>query len=268
MSIRQAITDKGFHFPVNDAFRLAVSRGEIPGLSYVHKFGANASVSTTLVPVCQGGNYRTPTAAVTLTVVSDDANDTAGGTGARKVQLNYLDIDGVEHLSSIATNGASESSESVSGVWRLLRVKATESGTYATSSGASQKGTISIQVAGGGDVWAVIPEIVTGFGSSQSLIGAYTVPRGKTAYILSVILTVDSNKSASFYFFARAQANVTSAPYYPMQIKNLYKGLSGATQLDHTTFEAYSEFTDIGFMAVAPTTADCGAEFELLLVDN
>lgn len=268
MNVRQSVTDLGFSFPVNDSFRLAVIRGEIPGFSHVHKFGSNSAVSTTLVPVCQGGVYRTPTAAATLAVISSSANDTAAGTGARSIQLEYLDTDLFTQFKTINTNGLTESTETVTGVFRLIRAKIIDSGTYGTQTASSQAGTLTIREAGAGQTWAVIQEAVTGFGVGQTTIGAYTVPAGKTAYLMSVTLTVDSVKTASFFFFARERANVITAPFAPMQVKNIYKGLSGLAQLEHFTYDAYPEYTDIGFLALAPVSADCSVEFELILIDN
>ena len=253
-------------------FMIEVAKGSVAGHSLVHKFGRNSAVSTTLVPVCDGGFYRTPvpSAAVTLAVISDDANDTAAGTGAREVTLVYLDATGSQQTGTIATNGLTESTGTITGVWRLLRAWISSSGTYASQTAASQNGTITIRVASAGATWGSIPEVgTTGFAVGQSLIGCYTVPLGKTAYILSSILTVDSNKTADLYFFKRENSLDESSPYSGvLRIQNVYTGIVGVHEITHTTHESYPALTDMGWMAVAASAADVSAEFELLLVDD
>ena len=173
----------------------------------------------------------------------------------------------------MATNGTSESSETVTDVWRLYRAWVSKSGTYATQATASQQGAITIAVtdgAKGGDVWASIPEIgTTGLGIGQSLIGMYTVPKGKTAYITSSTLSVDSNKAADLYFFARTNIDETAAPYSgTMRLKNLYIGVTGIQEIQHKTYEKYEELTDIGFFAIGALNDDISVEFELYLLEN
>ena len=74
---------------VNDKrdFYVEVMLGIVPGHSWVQKFGKNQAVATTIVPIAIGGVYQTPTTAVTLEVISDDADDAADGTGARNIIL-------------------------------------------------------------------------------------------------------------------------------------------------------------------------------------
>lgn len=254
----------------NKEFMLKVAQGLISGHSLVHKFGRNSAVGTTLVPICDGGYFRTPTAVVNLAVISDDANDTAAGSGAQEITLIYLDSSFVQQTGTIETNGTSESSGTVDGVLRLLRAYVSRSGTYASQSAGSQNGTITIRVESAGDTWATIPEIgTTGFAVGQSLIGCYTVPAGKTAYILSSMVTVDTNKTANLYFFKREDADDIVAPYSGcMRVQNIYTGLSGLSEIIYLTNESFPEKTDIGFMAIASATSDVSVEFELLLIDN
>lgn len=73
---------------------LDISRGLTSNISVVKKFGRNASVGTSFVPVALGGIYRTPTStsATTLRIkAGGNANDDAAGTGAREVTLEGLD---------------------------------------------------------------------------------------------------------------------------------------------------------------------------------
>lgn len=258
--------------PISDMrlLMLMVGAGEFSGLSQAHVFGRNDDVNGTMAPISVGGVYQTPTAAVTLALISDDADDTAAGTGAQEVTLTYLDANFEQQTATIATNGLTESTETVEGVLRLLGACVTKSGTYASQTAPSQQGTITIRVESAGATWAVIPEIGTsGFAVGCALIGAYTVPAGKTAYLLSASMAVDSNKTADFYFSARENADDIITPFSGVwHMHHIYVGVVGAITLDHFTFEAYPEKTDIGFLGTAATSADASAGFELLLIDN
>ena len=256
-------------------FYAQASRGNIAGYTTIHKFGSVTLTGTALTPVCEGGFYRTPQvgSVVEICCWSDDTNDTAAGSGAREVTIQYLNSSGVLTTGTMATNGTSESSETVTGVWRIVRAWVSSSGTYATQTAASQAGSITIAVTDGsktGDVWASIPEIgATGMGVGQSLIGIYTVPAGKTAYMLTANLAVDSNKSVDLYFFARTNIDETAPPYSgTMRLKNLYTGVTGITQIMHETNDSYPELTDIGFFAIGANGDTISVEFELLLKDN
>lgn len=254
----------------NKEFLIEVVKGNVAGHSLVHKFGRNTTLGTTLAPICAAGSYQTPTSAVTLEVLSNDANDTAAGSGAQQLTLIGIDSNWDEVSQTIEMNGTSAVTAGTD-LLRLTRAYVSRSGTYATASSASQQGTITVRVSGGGTTWTEIPEIATGFGAGQSLIGAYTVPAGKTAYILSFFLNIDSGKTVDLYFFQRTNANDVSSPYSgALRVQNEYIGLDAQiVELTHRTNEAYPEYTDIGWLGKTSTgTADVSVEFELLLVDN
>lgn len=261
----------GVHFPQYMGWETAIARGFVPGHSYIHKFGAINGLTTDLTPVCQGGFYRTPTSPVTLAAISTDADDTAAGAGAQQLTLEYLDSNFTEQTATIEMNGLTETTDSISGVTRLYRAYISRSGTYATQASPSQQGTITIRVSGAGDTWAVIPQIGAGFGIGQSLIGSYTVPAGKTAYILRQTINVDANKPADVYFFKRENADDTGTPFTGvMRLQNQWIGVANAgLTFEHSSMEEYPALTDIGFLAKMQTgTGDVTVEFELFLVDD
>ena len=246
-----------------------VSRGHVPGHRLVHKFGHNGAV-TTLTPVCDGGVYQTPTAAVTIAAISDDVDDTAAGAGAQQLTIEYLDSDFVEQIGTLEMNGTTETTETITDVLRIVRAYVSRSGTYATSAAGSQQGTITFRVASAGATWGTIPEIgITGMGVGQSLIGAYTVPAGHTAYVISQQASVEisGSKAADIYFFARSNADDVATPFSGvMRMKGLTASVAGVNQAAHKSYEEYAAKTDIGFMAYAATSAGVSVDFEILLV--
>ena len=74
-------------------FFLAVAKGDFTGYTNVSKFGSNPDIkSSGFETIWDGSNlYPFPTAADTLDVVSNDANDDDGNTGARTIEIQGLD---------------------------------------------------------------------------------------------------------------------------------------------------------------------------------
>lgn len=260
----------GTYKPTAD-FLIDVSRGRVPGHSIVHKFGRNTSVGTTLVPICEGGIYRTPQvgSATALRIkAGGNANDTAAGSGAREVTLIGLDETGTEVTETLATNGASASSATTTTFIRLYRLFVSASGTYATATTGSHSGDIVIENSAGTEDWATISSGV--WAASQSEIGAYSVPLGKTAYVLSHAVNVDSSKNATVIFFQRQNILETSAPYTAMREVYDFAPITELFHISpHSPLGPYPECTDIGFMGKINTgTAEIDVDFEILLIDN
>ena len=257
----------------NRDFLLEVAKGKVQGHSLVHKFGRNNSIGASLTPVCGGGNYRTYTSAVSIDFISSDTQDALDDIGAHEITIIGLDANWDEQTvttSAHATDGLT--AVNVSGTWlRIYRAYVSKSGSYASQTTASHQGTITIRNQADASTIAVIALEGT-FGLGQSQIGAYTVPAGYTAFILSTEFSSDvsGTKTTDFFFFQRDNANdVTGATYDgALRVQEIFIGTQNSFQEEHFSSEGYSEYTDIGFLAKATTTSDVSVAFELLLVDN
>lgn len=251
-------------------FLLEVKEGNIAGHSIVSKFGSGA-VSTTLVPVAQGLVFQTPTSNTALEFVSSSVDDTSTGTGAREITYTGLTESGgvwSEVTNTLATNGTT----AVALPDNLIRLNSwwvSQSGTYATQSAGSHAGTLTIRVSGAGATWSTIG--ITPFPFGQSQIGAYTIPSGKTGYLITKSIHAEGSKVVDMYFFQRAGANDIVAPYTgTMRIVQREVGVSGSSE---STFRAskgpFAGPCDIGFMGVVASGTDTvSVEFEILLIDN
>lgn len=251
----------------NTDFLVEVAKGNVSGHSIVHKFG-EASVGTSLVPVCESGFYRTPTAATELEFLSDSANDTSAGSGAREVTVLGLNASWAEVSQTVTTNGTTPVTLTTDLV-RLYRWYVTSTGTYATQSAGSHAGTMTIRESGGGDTWSVIG--TSPFTEGQSEIGAYTIPTAVTGYVLSQTLIVDSTKAVDAIFFQRPNADDVSSPYSgAMRLINKFIGVTGEVIIKpRSPVGPFVGPCDIGFMAkVGSSTGDVSVDFELLLVDD
>lgn len=111
-------------------------------------------------------------------IASSSANDTAAGTGARKVQVVYLNTSMEEKEEIVTLNGTTGVNMVATDVALIQRMGVTEVG-----SGGGNAGTISIytQINKGGSVWGSIAA-----GENQTYWAHHYVPTGKTCHILNV----------------------------------------------------------------------------------
>lgn len=248
-------------------FYTEVAKGNVEGHSIIHKFGS-ALLTTTQRVVTQTGTYETPLAPTTLEVLSDDVNDTAVGTGAQEVTIIGLDLNYEEISFTAEMNGTTPVTLDADLV-RLYRWFVSRSGSYADSTTSSHVGALSIQVSGGGTVWDILPNTPLPYG--QSSIGAYTVPKGKTGYLLSKQIFVDSTKSADIFFFQRDHADDVTTPFSgTRRLLENEIGVAGTLTMNFRSPKGiFVGPCDVGFFgSVEVSTAFTSVEFELLLVDS
>lgn len=74
-------SENGLPVSITDDYLIKVARGLVPGHRIVHKFG-HGIAGTNPTPVTSSGFWRTPIAPVALEFLSDNINDSAGGSGA------------------------------------------------------------------------------------------------------------------------------------------------------------------------------------------
>jgi len=250
-------------------FYTEVMKGNVPGHKMVHKFGAIKAVGGTLTPVTSSGNFPTPKVLVDLELVSDDVNDTYLGTGARTVELSAIsEVNGSwnEQKIVIQMNGTTPVALP-NGVYRIIRMKLRTSGTYATQAAPSHDSVITLQEVVGGAIWHTITS-EGGFGLGQSEIAVYTIPKKYTGYLVSKKISVEGTKAANIYLFTRHDADVDTAPYGSMNVKELERNLTGTSGIKpFSPILAIPGATDIGFMANADVgTTSVSIDFEILLV--
>lgn len=247
-------------------FLAEVGKGNIPGHSVVHKFG-HANVGTSLVPITSSLAYQTPTAAVALEFVSDDADDTAAGAGAREITFIGIDANYDEIIQVIATNGLTAVSIPTP-MLRLYRWYVSASGSYATQTVGSHEGTLTVRVASAGATWDTLS--IVPFPAGQSEIGAYTVPDGFRAYILQQEFAVAGTKAVDVILFKRIGIDVVSAPFTTMRQIVHFVGLTGFAPMRFLVpINSFPARTDLGYMAkVTSGTANVTVHFLILLVED
>lgn len=111
-------------------------------------------------------------------IKSTSVNDTAAGTGAQAVTINYLDTSFVAHSETVTLNGTTAVNTVGTNIAFIENIVVATVGT-----GGGNAGTISIftTTAGGGSAWGSIAT-----GDNQTFWAHHYVPSGVTCYILSV----------------------------------------------------------------------------------
>lgn len=154
-----------------DDLRISIALGHHPGWESFRKFGMNPDVDTGTEEVWAAGGIRVlPSAAAVASVVSDDVNDTAAGTGARTVVVNGLDEDYHDVTETVTLNGTSP----VQTTQTFIRINR----TFCSTAGSSSQNAGNISTSIGGDLQSYI-EATEG----QCHCCNYTVPADHTLLI-------------------------------------------------------------------------------------
>ena len=238
--------------------------GEVPGQSLVHKYGRNHALPNGSWAGINELQQAFPflTAATTLRVkAGGDAADTAAGLGAQTIFIQGIGDDGYLQSETITLAGASASSNTANSYWRIFRAYVETVGTY----GAANTGNIIIENSGGG---TDLIQITAGEGQSQ--FGAYSVPKGKTVLLSSVITTLSGAKTADIRACYRLNFTTVTGAMSPTRVGAYFEGLSGLNNITHH-FAGWRlpEFTDIWFDGNgAGAGVGCAINFEMILVDT
>ena len=110
----------------NRDFTTDVAMGGRTGHSIFNKFGSNPDIDTGTPELiaAQGGNLSIMTTADTLDIVSDSANDTVAGTGARVLLITGIDENNLAVEETLVMNGVTPvtTTNSYLGVNRIVVV--------------------------------------------------------------------------------------------------------------------------------------------------
>lgn len=257
---------------IHGDYWLECSKGNIKGCSVIHKMGHSDTIGTSVAPITSGNIYQTPTVLTSLEVVSSDANDTTAGSGGQTVIFEGLCAGWLECSEEVELNGTT-AVDLVNTYYRIYRGYVSRSGTYAIGTVGSHAGDLTLRVDGGGATWAKINSSVSAdFDLSQTEIGVYTVPKGKTAYIGNIYIHVETNKVVDIYLFKRCDADDVTTPYSGiMRFITQFHGIEGGTRSlqAKTLINGLNGACDVGFMAKVSTgTAGVSVDFEIILIDN
>lgn len=224
-------------------FNIDISSGAIEGYSHIHKFGAtDGNVTEGTVWDGNSGNtlYPYPDNGVVNIIGSSGPSD-----DGKIVEVQGLD----ENYDLVTENvviGSGFSGTIFSRVFRARMV--------------AEENTQDIEILQGGSLAA---KILDGLG--QTLMAVYTVPAGKTAYMIDLHVGSDkasTNTAMTYRLFSRPEGGV-------FNIKGNYNAAGGQSlDINYSVPLRFEEKTDIKIDAIAGQQTQVSATFDLILVDN
>ena len=172
----------------SEPFELQVARGQIPGHSTLHKFGAVPAMSINTTGTVWDINdtlypWSAFATAGTLTVDRASASDAVKIITIIVLDANYNEISENVTLTNATGNPTSNS---------FIRVYR----AYMYNGSAANVGNIDIKKGA-----TTVARITAG--KSQTLMGVYTVPAGYTAYLSQGVMSVQAGADATGDFFVR-----------------------------------------------------------------
>lgn len=247
----------------DESFLIEVQKGNVSGHSMVHKFGRNMAVPNgSWEFINQLGSTGWPlSVAETVRVAAGHAQDSTGGSGAREITIQGIDSNLNEVTATLTPAGTSAGAASSDSFWRVHRCWISSAGTY----GGANTSDVTVEDSSGAQSLIQIAE-----DEGQTQFGGFTVPTGKTGYLLSVHIQVDANKAADIRCFTRKDIDDVTVPVKSKRLRLYFDGVLGEFQFIPSGPEfSIDQKSDIWFEANgsgALTEVSC--EFSLLLVDN
>lgn len=242
-------------------FLVEVAFGNIAGYSLMHKFGRNANVPNGLWAVVSssGPSGVFPMSGIPVRIkTGGNIADTIDGPGAREIVIIGIDTNLEEISESIITSGVNASLYTSSSFWRIYRAYVSSVGTY----GGANVGNIIIE--NSEDMLVITAE------EGQTQHAAYSIPAGKTGYLLSIRITVDANKPADCRLFTRENFNQTEDTISSVRLKISFDGVLG--QVHHAPLAPSTKLKALSDIWVEArgggANTEVSVDFEILLIDD
>lgn len=245
-------------------FGIQVVRGQVPGYSGVHKFGESTGIGTSFTIVSSGDPLSADVFRQSPTRVkanSTDGNDTYGGTGLEEIIIGGLDQNWKYREERIKLNGTSDSALSCCQYFRLFRAYGVKTGTYTSNN----VGAVSIEDESSNKML----EISAGAGQSEHAV--YTIPRGHTGYVHSVMAQHEANKTVDVRLCQRTDSNKVSSNFCTVRVLHEFIALdtSQPAIFQGPVPAPLPAYTDIWVDAkVTSGTAKVSANFDIVLVKD
>jgi len=227
-----------------------IARGAVAQTSHINKFGYNTSVGTSFETITDlGGDQYYPTSAGVVSIVSDDANDDDGDTGARTVEIEGLDGNYEEISETVTLNGTGAVTTTAS-FHRVFRMKVLTAGTSGTNEGNL---TASI---GGNNIARI-----SAANGGQTLMAVYTIPAGCKGYLDDFHGSLSKNQEA--VFMIRTKGIQADGAW---QVKAMFGTFANSVHYHYPVPIEIDEKTDIEVRAKAGATSEVGAIFDIIKV--
>jgi len=207
---------------ISEDFFLEVSRGAIPGVELLYKYGRSSDVTTIISTVWdKGGLYSYLSTAQHLSISSSNASDSAVGTGARTIKIygNDQNFNLISEIISLNGQSGVTTTQSFIRVWRMEVLTA---GSGEKAAGTIYAGTGTITAGVPANVYAQIVD-----GNNKTLMSVYTVPSGYDGYFYFATAAAGQGKEVEFSLWSRQQGSVfriqATFPFYESQNRFYFK---------------------------------------------
>lgn len=247
----------------------AITAGNVEGITHSYKFFRNKVVGSTNHDYISnfGGNVypyaALRDAAYDILVVSDDANDTAAGTGARKVLIKGLDSNWEPYEEEITMDGLTPVTVAAGTFKRINSMEVTDAGVYmdTTLTGANI-GKITATI---NSVTCSQIEVEDG----STLQSNYTVAAGHTLFISTIGIHIKDSKIVEVELYEREQCNVAVAPFRAARLILTLDGIQDTRDANFTGAILVPEYTDVYMSGKASsTTATVDGHYDMFLANN
>ena len=241
-----------------EPFELQVSRGQISYHKTQFKFGFNPDIDNSLETIwAQGGLYTYLSSASTLYISSSSTADDAASTGARTATVSGLDANYDEVSVTVDLDGQNGVQLGSANNWiRVNRIAVDTAGSGGQNAGVLYVGTeASPSVGVPTNKYATVA-----IGDNQTLMALWTVPRGYTAYLTQLDVTVateQNNKFATISTLARPFGGV-------FNVVDKFVKESSSHHQEYSFPLKFTEKTDIEVRGIASSAAaDCAVSAAL-----
>lgn len=221
------------------ASNIPIAAGEVTDYSHINKFGFTGTDVNGTATVWDGNGttalYPYPAAGTVSVSGATSADD------GETIEIQGLDAS--YNPQTVTTTVGGTTTETFSRVFRARMISATN--------------TVVITINQGGSLAARI-----GTSNGQTLMAVYTIPAGKTGYLLKIQGSSDKSAAVKFKLYARAFGEA-------FNLKGQW-GIGGgnAVDYDYPVPLKFTEKTDLKVDVTTGSTSGCGAIFDLILVDN
>ena len=244
-------------------FLIEVAKGTVLGHSFVQKYGRNSDIDTATDPEDiweYGGTYTFPTVAAINYISSSDNTDT------QQITVQGLDADYNFQSITVDLVGQTKTQIGTEETWiRIFRAFNSDSTEFAGQVYVYEDDTVS----GGIPQTASKVKATILAANQQTYMAIYTVPAGKTAYLLQKAYSMNDNNANT-----RALIDLRIREFGGVfRSKELDAIRNEGTSLYQATFSTpltIPEKSDILIQCRETSTndTDITAYFNLLLVDN
>lgn len=216
------------------AANIPIAAGDLAGYSHINKFGYRDSLASTYQAIWDG-------------TTAYPYIGTAGPVSVSGTDTGTVEIQGLDSDYNLTTETIAIGSSGAVDFIRIFRA------VQLTGTNAA-----AINISVDGSIRAIIQAE-----AGQTLMAVYTIPAGKTGYLLKIQGSIDKqNADAIFRLMARPFGGVFNI-----------KGQFGTAAGNYITYDypvplKFDEKTDIEIRSKSGGSLGAGAVFDLILVDN